>query len=272
MKVLICVDMEGVSGISSWEQVTDGTPYYEAARAWVLGETNAAVDGVLAGGGRDITVVDAHGSTRNILLDRLRPPARLVSGVPRAQGMMAGLDSSFTAALFVGFHAKARSRGVLAHTWSNCNVSVKLNDLEVGETGLNAALAGHHGVPVMLVTGDNELAAEARALLPHAEGVIVKKALSRFAAESLPHATACDTIRAAAERAVRNADKAPPLRIATPIAVEVIFQTPSFADAAEAVPGIRRVDPLRVDWTSSDMLEAFRVFRIVQTLAGVAGR
>lgn len=272
MKVFFSIDMEGISGISAWEQVTDGSLYYESARALLIGEANAAVEGAVAGGADEIVVTDAHGSTRNIPLERLHPAAKQVSGVPRPQGMLATLDESFQAALFIGYHAKANSRGVLAHTWSNSNVSVRLNGMEVGETGLNAAIAGHYGVPVVAVTGDDRLAEEVRVLLPDAEVVIVKRALGRFSAESLPHANACALVREGVERAVRRTGKVSPFRLAPPIQVETVFQTPSLADGAVALPGAERVDALTVAWSAPDMLEAFRGFRVMQVLAGGAGK
>lgn len=272
MKVYVSVDMEGIAGVAQWPQVTVGDPAYALARDWMVGEALAAVEGARAAGAAEVLVNDSHDGMRNLPVDRMPPATRLITGSLKPQGMVAGLDGSFAAALFVGYHTRARGGGVLAHTWSNLTLWVKLNGVEVGEFGLNAMVAGHHGVPVVMVSGDDRLAEEARALIPEIEAVVVKRALTRFAAESLSHEEACARIRAAAERAVRRAGQVPPFRASAPIELEVAFQTPSAADGAETMPGARRLDELTVAWTAPDALQAYRAFRTMQALAGQAGR
>lgn len=272
MKVYVSVDMEGVAGVAQWEQVTPGDPAYALARDWMVGEARAAVEGARAAGAREVVVNDSHDGMRNLPADQFPEGTRVITGHLKPQGMVAGLDGTFAAALFVGYHTRARGRGVLAHTWSNHTLWVRVNGVEVGEFGLNALVAGHHGVPVVLVSGDDRLAEEARALVPGIEAVVVKRALGRFAAESLTHEEACARIREAAERAVRRAGEIPPLRVPGPLELELAFQTPSAADGAETMPGARRLDELTVAFTAADALEAFRAFRTLQALAAQAGR
>ncbi|HEY8531264.1 MAG TPA: M55 family metallopeptidase [Limnochorda sp.] len=271
MKVYISVDMEGVAGVASWPQVEPQDPAYQLAREWMIQEANAAIEGALEAGATEILVNDAHDGMRNLPLDRIRPPARVVTGSLKPLGMMAGIDGTFDAAFFVGYHARGGHYGVLAHTWSSLVTSVRLNGQEVGEWGLNAMIAGHFGVPVVLVTGDDQLAREIREGLPGAEMVVVKQALSRYAAVSLPREEATAAIRAAAARALRQARSVAPFRPAAPIRLEVEFGTPERADEAAAMPKAERTSARGVAFTADDGLEAWRAFYTFMALAAYVG-
>lgn len=270
MKVYLSVDMEGVAGVASWPQVEPQDPAYALAREWMIEEANAAIEGALEAGATEILVNDAHDGMRNLPLDRIRPPARLITGGLKPLGMMAGIDASFDAAFFVGYHARGGSEGVLAHTWSSLVTSVRLNGQETGEWGLNAMIAGHFGVPVVLVTGDDRLADEVREGLPGAEMVVVKEALSRYAAVSLPRQEATAAIRAGAARAVERAASVAPFRPGTPIRLEVEFGSPERADEAATLPRAERISARGVAFTAEDGLEAWRAFYTFMALAAYA--
>ena len=197
MRVLIMTDMEGVSGIIRWEQVNGGAPMYEEGRVLYTEEINAAVRGAKAAGADEIVVIDCHGAggpwTFNSLIpERLDPACEWVAG-HKWSGYTEPLEQGCDAALFVGMHAMAGTPdAVLCHTVSGTEWhSLRFNETVVGETGINAALCGNWGCPVALVTGDEAVCREAKALL--GEGlttVAVKRSLGRYSARQIPPARA----------------------------------------------------------------------------------
>ena len=266
MKLLISVDMEGVSGVVSPDHTSSGHKAFERFRKLMTADVNAAVEGALAAGADQIVVNDSHASMTNILIEELNPAAELISGAPKPFSMMQGIGPDVDAVFFVGYHARAgTAAAVLAHTWSGAVSSVHLNDHLVGETGLNAALAGAHGVPVVLVTGDQAVAAEARALLGEIETVVVKQAIARSAAQCLHPAVAHERIREGARRALGLAVS--PLVIPPPITLQLVFQHVRYADSAESTPGSVRVDGLTLKWVGDDMTAVYKAFRTMTSLA-----
>jgi len=266
MKVLISADMEGVGGVVSSNHVTSDHKEYERFRKLMTAEVNAAIAGALAGGAEQIVVNDSHGSMTNILLEELNPAAELISGSPKPFSMMQGIGPEVDAVFFIGYHASAGTgAGVLAHTWSGSVFSVHLNERGVGETGLNAALAGGFGVPVVLISGDQAVVAEARALLGEIETVAVKEGFTSSAAQCLHPEVAQERIRQAAERALaRNVS---PLVITAPITLRLTFQHARYADGAETLPGSRRIDGRTLEWTGKDMAAVYQAFRVMVQLA-----
>ncbi|MGW5028333.1 M55 family metallopeptidase, partial [Streptomyces albidoflavus] len=186
-RILISVDMEGVSGIVHPRETHPDGYDYGRARALMTAEANAAVAGVLdAEPGAEVWVADAHGSYRNLLPEEVDRRARLVRGKPRPLGMLGGIDERTDAVLFVGYHVRAGAGpGVLAHTMSDALLDVRVDGRSLGEIGLNAAVAGHLGVPVVLLSGDDAACAEVRELVPGVRTVAVKEALGQFAAAGL---------------------------------------------------------------------------------------
>src|SRR5262249_53319110 len=168
LKVFISVDMEGVSGVVTNDQTSAGGADYNRFRRLMTEETNAAIDGAREAGATEIVVNDSHGSMRNLLIEELHAPAELISSNIKPMGMMQGIDSSFDAVIFVGYHAKAGSAvGVLAHTGSGAIADLRINGRSVGEAGMNILAAGVLGVPVVMITGDQEALAQARELVPN---------------------------------------------------------------------------------------------------------
>src|SRR5512143_376750 len=182
MKILIAVDMEGISGVINWDQTDPAHPEYQRFRRIMTAEVNAAVRGALAADPTvEIVVSDGHANANNILIEELDTHARLNTGTNAPFSMVQGIGPDVQGVLFIGYHARAGTpNAVLDHTWSSKAVyNVWLNGVVVGEVGLNAAVCGHFGAPVILVTGDQSVAAEARALLGPIETVEVKQASSR---------------------------------------------------------------------------------------------
>ncbi|MFC6014642.1 M55 family metallopeptidase [Plantactinospora solaniradicis] len=272
LRVLISADLEGVSGIVHVVETNPGGYDYERGRALMTAEVNAAVAGVLeAEPGADVSVADAHGTFRNLLPEELDRRVRLVRGKPRPLGMMAGLEAGVDAVLFIGYHARAGAGpGVLAHTISDAVLDVRLHGESVGEIGLNAALAGHFGVPVVLGSGDDAACAELGALVPDAVTVEVKRALGQAAAETLHPQEARDLIRRSAAEAIRRRDQVPPVSTSGPVETEIDLYGPYTVDLATLVPGVSRAPGGRtVTFTGRDILEAYRLIQLVVQLGQI---
>jgi D-amino peptidase len=268
MNVLISVDMEGISGVVTTDHVTATHKEYDRFRKLMTADTNAAIEGALAGGATRVVVNDSHGGMANILLEELNPAAELISGSPKPLSMMEGIGPNVDAVFFVGYHSRmGTGGGVLAHTYAGSIVTeLRLNGQAVGETGLNAAVAGAYGVPVVLVTGDRAVTEEARALLGDIETVAVKEGVGWKAARCLHPDVAHRQIREAAERAMRK--RVAPFVVATPVEVRAVFQRLAQADIAALIPGSRRTDGLTLEFTAPDMETAYRTFRAMVALAG----
>jgi D-amino peptidase len=264
LKVFISVDMEGVSGVVTGDQTGAGGADYNRFRRLMTEEANAAIDGARDAGATEIVVNDSHGSMRNLLIEELRPQAELISNNIKAMGMMQGLDSTFDAVIFVGYHAKAGSPvGVLAHTGSGTIADLRINGRSVGEAGMNTYVAGAHGVPVVMVTGDQEAVAQARELVPNIEGVQVKEAIATTAARSLHPNVARELIREAAARALKRLPEFKPVKPATPATFEVRFTQTVLADVAEQIPTVKRVDARTISFQTNDYSQGYRLLRVL---------
>jgi D-amino peptidase len=273
MRVYISIDMEGIAGVVHEDQTDPIDPRhageYNRFRRLMTNEANAAIAGAVEAGAAGVLVNDSHWLMRNLLAEELNPLAELMSGGPKRLSMVEGIDGGFDAAMFIGYHARAGTRhATIDHTYTSRVYETRINGQPVGELTLNAAMAGVHGVPVALVSGDQALAAEASALLGKGvETVVVKEAVGRFAARSLAPSVACERIRAGAEAALRR--KHTPFRIAPPIKLEVDFVVSQMADMAELVPGSMRTGGRTVSYAAEDYREVFRAWRAMYNLAGV---
>jgi D-amino peptidase len=273
MKLLIAVDMEGISGVVSWDHVTTGSSEWQRFRHLMTGDVNAAIAGAFNAGVSEVLVADGHARSDNILIEHLDQRAMLNCGSPSPFSMVQGVDQGVDIAFFIGYHARVGSQNaILDHTWSNTSVdNLWINDREVGEIGLNAAVCGHFNVPVLLISGDQTVAAEAQEWLPGIETVEVKKAVGRYAATCLPPAISQAKIQAAAERAVWSFQegKSPlPLKVITPIKIKIAFKNSDMADRASILHNTKRIEGRCILFESSTMPEAYRTFR---TLVGLAG-
>lgn len=272
MKLLICVDMEGISGVVDWNHVSPEHAEYARFRELMTADVNAAVRGAFGGGARDIVVADGHNRAANILIEKLDSRATLNSGTPSPFAMVQGIQQGVNAAFFVGYHARAGTQNaILDHTWSSaCVRDVWLNDQLIGEIGLNAAVCGAYGVPVLLVTGDQSAAAEARALLPGVATAEVKRATGRYAAELLTPDMAHSRIEEAARTAVYQFMKETPpapFVVDVPVRLRIAFHSSDMGDNVEKLPGLRRLDGRTVEFSSADMPTAYRTFITAVALA-----
>ncbi len=272
MNLLVAADMEGVSGVVDWDHVNPEHKAYARFRQLMTAEVNAAVRGACDAGTETVLVADGHAHGRNILIEALDPRARLHSGSPSPLAMVAGVESGVDGALFIGYHARAGTeRAILDHTWSSQRVvNLWLNGDLIGETGLNAAICGHFDVPVLMVSGDEAVCKEARALLGDIETVAVKKATGRSAASCLPPEVAEEQIYQAARQAVaqlKEGDGPASLCISPPITLTIEFPNSEMADRAALLPDAER-EERRISYQAEDMVTAFKAMRSALALAG----
>ncbi|MEU7697825.1 M55 family metallopeptidase [Streptomyces sp. NPDC039028] len=279
-RVLISADMEGVTGVTCPDDVEPGTASWERLRPLFTGDVNAVVDGLLAGGATEVLVNDAHYTQRNLLIEALDPRARLLTGRHKPLGMMEGIDRA-DAVVFLGYHTGAGQQGVLSHTYLGTGLTAFRIDGEPADEGrMNALIAEEHGVPVILVTGDDRTCEAAGAWAPDARVVAVKECVSRYAALCLPPARSAELLRAQATAAVRaqsvptehpdgrtrGAQGGP----AGPHRFEIDFHAPHLAAAVLAVPTVEHNGPCGIAFTSPDATTAARTFKVCTTIAGAA--
>jgi D-amino peptidase len=278
MRIYVSVDMEGLAGVSHPHQVVHGRDGvdradYDRSRAFMAAEANAAIDAAFEHGASHVVVNDSHWLMRNLRAEDLRETARLIVGdkpLSMTQGIGADADGAFDGAAFIGYHAGAgNERGVIAHTYSSATVmEVRVDGVPHNEAALNAIRLGHHGVPVILVAGDDALADEVEAILPWAERVVVKRALGYSVAESLSPAEARVAIADGMRRALGRMGEMQPYR---PRALrgEVDFRLPVMADYAAVLPGTERVGPRTVAFDGADGDAFFRTCLCLLRLAAV---
>lgn len=272
MDVYISVDMEGISGIATIDQVARGGHGYPRAQELMTAEANAAIAGAFDAGADSVVVNDSHGTMDNFLQDGLDERARLITGSPKAQCMAHGVGGDHTVALFVGYHAAGGCPGVLAHSFSSFFAWLRLNDRIASEAEVNALLAAEHGVPVGLVTGDDQICAVAERRFPGVVTAVVKRAEGFTAADSLHPRRAQALIRAAAAEAVKNAGALRPMAIPDRLVLTAGFQTPTAAESAADVPGAERVDETTVTCAVSDPRSLMGLINLWYSTAALAAR
>lgn len=283
MKVLISADMEGTCGVVSWVQVmppevigsseASSTVEYERARVRMTREVNAAIEGALDAGADEVIVNESHDGMRNLLPKEMHPACRFISGSDKPLGMMQGVDLDGIGAVFyTGYHAKAGTPGgPLAHTWTGWLNDVRFDGTSTGEFGINAAIAGHFGVPVVLVTGDEKAVGQTQSMLgDQVVGVAVKEGYSTFAALHLHPETALTRIKEGASEAVRRASGATPWTLPTACTVELDFDHQARADQACYVPGIIRAGERTISWQPADGFAFITTFRAVMKAAAIS--
>ena len=262
-RVYISVDLEGISGINGEDQTSAGQPEYARARKLMAEDANAAIRGAFDGGATEVVVNDSHGGQRNLLPEDLDPRARLISHSFKRYGMMEGLDETFDAIIFVGYHAKADSpRGVFAHTGSGVIRDLQINGQSVGEGGMNAALAAWYGVPVVAVSGDDVAVAEVKANVPNIKTAAVKRAINMRAVELKPLQQARREIQDASRDGVAASRKTTPQRQG-PYRVTVQYRNFTFAEVASAFREINVLAPDTVSFSRETMPEAYRLIRVL---------
>jgi D-amino peptidase len=268
MKLFLSTDFEGTSGIVAWEQIIEGNAEYEQGRKLLTDEVNAVITGALDAGATEFVVSDAHHYMRNLHPQDLNGKATLITGKHKPLYMMEGLDASFDGVCFVSYHGSiGAERAILSHTYNPGAVwEVRINGEVVGESGINALVAAHYGVPIIFVSGDEATAQEAQIVAPNAEKVVVKQSLGRFAAAHMHPTVACELLREGAARAVRDLKKMRPPEFTMPVSLEITFLVADMAEMALWVRGVERVAPRTVRLMNESLLDLYRMFVTVITL------
>lgn len=262
--------MEGISGIVDRNHTSRNSPEYEKGRKLMVGDVNAAIEGIKGQRDAKVYVSDAHGGMNNIHPEDLHTDAVLVRGSPKPLTQMAGISNEFDAAFFIGYHSKKGTKnGILSHTISGRVIdSVTINGVEVGETGINAAIAGYHNVPVVLVSGDLSVNIEAKEIIPDIVAIQVKEAISRQAAHCLSPEKARELIKQGAAEAVKNISTIKPFTFKPPIKIEAKYANAVMADAVGFMPSATRIDGRTIQFTQEDYLKAFGALRASIYIAG----
>jgi D-amino peptidase len=262
-KVFISADMEGISGIIGSDQLSAAGAEYSRSRRLMADDVNAAIRGARAGGATQIIVNDSHGSMRNLRLEDLDPSATLISHSFKRYGMMEGLDESFDAVIFIGYHAKAGTPGGLfAHTGSGNVADVRVNGRSLGEGGLNTLVAGWYGVPVVLVTGDDVAVKQVAETAAGVRTVAVKRAINPRAAALRALDDVHKEIEAAARDGVASAKKFSPRRESA-YKVEVQLRETLTPEVAEVLPGMTRPAPDTIAFEIDSMPRAYSLIRVL---------
>ena len=262
LKVFISVDMEGITGVVNEDDASRDGKDYDYFRQTMTREANAAIEGALAAGATEIVVRDSHGTALNLLPEMLNRNSKLLRDW--SQGpmyMMEGIDGTYDAVVFVGYHARAGTTdGVLDHTSSGDVTDVKINGISMPETGYNALMAGVHDVPVVFIAGDKAVCDQAKELLGNIETVAVKEGIGAAALNLHPE-VARERIREGVERALRNLDEYKPYKLRAPYTLQLTLKTEQNIYRAVALyPGARRSGDWEVTYESDDVMNIIRAY------------
>lgn len=267
LKVYISVDMEGIAGVVTGDQLGPSGFEYGRAREFMTAEALAAIAGAREAGATEIVVSDSHGNGESLLIDQFPDDVRIVRSWPRPLMMMEGIDSTFAAAIFVGYHASTTSpAGVRAHTISSANLaSVSLNGVAMPEAGINAAIAGRFGVPVVFISGDDVAVDETRKLLGDVEGAVVKRAISFHSASTMPPKAAQQLIRARVKAALDRRSAFRPYVVRPPIMLDVVFKNYRPAEMLAYLSIVTRTASHAIRFSGRDMIEVSRFLEFIGT-------
>lgn len=267
LKIYISADMEGVVGVVTGDQLGPSGFEYGRFREFMTREVLSAIDAARAAGATEILVSDSHGNGENLLIEMLPADVTVVRSWPRPLMMMQGIDESFDAAVFLGYHAStANPAGVRAHTISSGRLAdVRLNGRSVPEAGINAAIAGHFGVPVIMISGDDAAVAEAQALIGDIEGAVVKWNYSFHSARTLTPDAAYALIGETVARAIERLDEFEPFVVSTPVTLDVQFKSYRPAEMLSYLSIVERIDSHSVRYVGPTMPDVSRFIEFLTT-------
>jgi D-amino peptidase len=265
LRVYISADMEGIGGVVTDQQLGPTGFEYTKFRELMTEEVLAAIAGAREAGATDILVSDSHGNFQNLLVDRFPKDVSIVRGGPRPLSMMQGIDETFDAVVFIGYHSSTTNpSGVRAHTISSARLAdVRINGVSMPEAGLNAALAGQFRVPVVMISGDEAAVAEARKIIGDIEGAVVKESYGFHSAKIMTPEASRERIRETVRRALQNRERFRPLRVQTPVTLEVRFKNYRPAEVASWLPNVERADAHSIRFVGKDMAEVVRFLSFV---------
>ncbi len=275
INLFISFDFEGVSGVTSWREMRKDSPDLLRIRKIATEEVNAAIKGARRSGLNigEILICDSHASGENLLIEGLEHGVNLIKGTQRNYYMMEGLNKDFDIVFFVGYHAMVGTEaGMMDHSYSSSSIyNIKINGVYVGESEINAGVAGHFGVPLGLVSGDEKLAIEVKGFFgPNVEIVITKYSISRFCARCRNPVDVQKEIELKAGRAVKKIKRLKPFRFKYPINAEIEMLSSLHGDAIKSLPGLKRISARKFTFKTKDILEFYRQLMLICDLAGYA--
>lgn len=267
LRVLISVDMEGVVGTVTGDQLGPTGFEYGRFRDFMTREALAAVTAAKAAGATDIIVTDAHGNGENLLIEQFPPDVRVIRSWPRQLGMVAGVDQQVDAVMFIGYHASTNNaRGVRAHTFSSGTLTrVALNGVNVSEGSWAAAIAGHFNAPVIMMSGDDAAIAEVRGAVGDIEAAETKRTLGFHSAMTLTPQASYDLIAARVKAALSRRAEFKPYKVQTPVTVDISFKHYTPAETLAYLPGFERTDSHSIRFHAKDMVEAEAIRTFITT-------
>jgi D-amino peptidase len=256
--------MEGVVGVVTDAQLGPGGFEYERFREFMTAEVNACIEAAREAGATEILVSDSHGNGQNLLIERLPEDVMVVRSWPRPLGMMDGINDSFDGAILLGYHSStANERGVRAHTFSSANVTaLRLNGMSMSEASMSAAIAGHFGVPVIMVSGDNIAVAETQVIVGDVEGAVVKWARGFHSAQTMTPQAANAVIRDRTAAAIARIDEFEPYVLETPIELELSLKHYRPVELLAYLPNVERVNSHTIRFVGRDITEVSSFLRV----------
>ena len=267
LKVYISVDMEGVTGVVSNEQLGPTGFEYQRFREFMTAEALAAIQGARDAGATEILLSDSHGNGQNLLIERLPADVKVVRSWPRPLMMMQGIDSTFDAAIFIGYHSgTTNAKGVRAHTISSARLtSVELNGRSMSEAGINAAIAGHFGVPVVMISGDDAAVEEARAMIGNLEGAVVKQSLSFHSAVTMTPEAGQALIRQRVAAGLQRRASFKPFVLTAPIRLDVTFKNYRPPEMLAYLPIVERISAHAIRYVGRSIIDVSKFIEFITT-------
>ncbi len=265
MKIYISVDMEGVVGAVTADQLSPTGFEYQRFREFMTQETNAAIEAAFAGGATDVVLSDSHGNAENLLIEKLPKNVLLVRGFPRPLEMMEGIDGTFDGVIFIGYHAGTTNpQGVRAHTFSSAKLAdVRLNNVSMSEGSFNAAVAGHFNVPVIMVSGDDAAVKEVTTAVGDIEGAVVKWNYGFHSAKTMMPEAAYDLIREKVKTAMGRIKSFKPYKVKTPVQLDVRFKNYRPSELLSYLSIVERTDAHSIRFMGKDMIEVSKFIAFI---------
>lgn len=265
LKLYISADMEGVVGVVTGDQLGPQGFEYNRFREFMTEEVKAATEAAFDAGATEIVISDSHGSGENLLIEKLPKNVTIVRSWPRPLMMMQGIDETFDAAIFLGYHTSTTNMsGVRAHTISSARLAdVRLNGISMPEAGINAAIAGRFNVPVIMISGDDAIVKEATDLLGNIEGAVVKWAISFHSAKTLTPEMAYELIREKTKKAIARIKEFKPYKVKEPVQLDVRFKAYRPSEMLSYLSIVQRTDSHSIRFVGKDIIEVSKFLEFI---------
>lgn len=265
LKLYISADMEGVVGAVTGDQLGPQGFEYNRFREFMTEEVKAATEAAFEAGATEIVISDSHGNGENLLIEKLPSNVTIVRSWPRPLMMMQGIDETFDGVIFLGYHTGTTNMsGVRAHTISSARLAdIRLNGTSMSEAGINAALAGHFNVPVIMISGDDAVVKEATGLLGNIEGAVVKWAISFHSARTLTPERAYQLIREKTKKAITRIKEFKPYKVKEPVQLDVRFKAYRPSEMLSYLSIVERTDSHSIRFMGRDIIEVSKFLEFI---------